>query len=188
MAAGAKVITDDTFYLSQPFFQDGIVAQAVDRAKANGVAYLVSAGNRARQSWEGVFTPVGGLNDFDPGPGTDTRQTVATLPSGQSLTLTLQWDDPLGAVTNDYAHGRLRRQHERLPHDVQREQRSDRSPTEALSANGPISFAIEIRRVAGTGASHLKWIANGSFTGSVPCRVLRPPRRSTRMRPLRAAH
>ena len=59
VAAGAKVITDDTFYLSQPFFQDGIVAQAVDRAKANGVAYLVSAGNRARQSWEGVFTPVG---------------------------------------------------------------------------------------------------------------------------------
>jgi hypothetical protein len=83
VAAGAKVIADDVVYLNEPFFQDGVVAQAADRAKANGTAYLVSAGNRARQSWEGVFTPVGSpaLNDFDPGAGSDTRQTVATLSS-----------------------------------------------------------------------------------------------------------
>ena len=54
VTAGAKVIADDTFQITEPFFQDGIVAQAVDRAKAAGVTYLVSAGNRARQSWEGT--------------------------------------------------------------------------------------------------------------------------------------
>ena len=42
-----------SFQITEPFFQDGVVAQAVDRAKAAGVTYLVSAGNRARQSWEG---------------------------------------------------------------------------------------------------------------------------------------
>ena len=105
VAAGARIVVDDTFYLTEPFFQDGIVAQAADRAKAGGAAYIVSAGNRARQSWEGVFTPTGdpALTDFDPGPATDTRQTVAAVPSGRSLSVVLQWDDPFGAVTNDYA-------------------------------------------------------------------------------------
>ena len=87
VAAGAKVIADDVVILSEPFFQDGVVAQAADRAKANGTAYLVSAGNRARQSWEGVFTPGGGpdgRNDFDPGAAEDSRQTIATVPSASS--------------------------------------------------------------------------------------------------------
>ena len=51
VTAGAKVIADDVFHITEPFFQDGIIAQAVDRARAAGVTYLVSAGNRARQSW-----------------------------------------------------------------------------------------------------------------------------------------
>ena len=105
VAAGAKVIADDVVNLSEPFYQDGIVAQAADRAKANGTAYLVSAGNRARQSWEGVFTPVGSpvLNDFDPGAAVDTRQTIATVPSSQQLSIFVQWEDGVGAVTNDFA-------------------------------------------------------------------------------------
>ncbi len=103
VAAGAKIIADDVTHLTEPFFQDGIIAQAADRAKANGTAYLVAAGNRARQSWEGTFTPVGLLNDFEPGAATDTRQTIATVPSGQQLSVFVQWDDPLGAATNDFA-------------------------------------------------------------------------------------
>src|SRR6185503_8495781 len=101
--AGARIVVDDTFYLTEPFFQDGIVAQAADRAKADGAAYIVSAGNRARQSWEGVFTPLGDpeLNDFDPGPTLDTRQTVATVPSGRSLSVVLQWDVPFEPITNE---------------------------------------------------------------------------------------
>jgi hypothetical protein len=41
-------------------------------------------------------------------------------------------------------------------------------PAEGFTATGPLTFTIAIRRVAGTDASHLKWIANGSFSGSVP--------------------
>ena len=106
VAAGAKVIADDVVYLSQPFFQDGVIAQAADAAKANGTAYFVSAGNRARQSWEGTFTPSASTpaeNDFDTGPGEDRRQTVAAVPAGQSLSVFVQWANPLGAVTDDYA-------------------------------------------------------------------------------------
>ncbi|MBV8973975.1 MAG: hypothetical protein JOY74_02550, partial [Sinobacteraceae bacterium] len=37
-AAGATVIADDIGYFDEPFFQDGIVAQAIDAANAQGVA------------------------------------------------------------------------------------------------------------------------------------------------------
>src|SRR5205823_4048169 len=98
--AGARVIADDTFYVSEPFFQDGTVAQAVDAAKAAGTAYIASAGNRANQSWDGTFTPgAGGLNDFGAG---DTRQAVVDVPANGHASFTLQWDDPWGAKTNAF--------------------------------------------------------------------------------------
>ena len=39
-AAGATVIADDVGYFDEPFFQDGLVAQAVNAAEAKGVAYF----------------------------------------------------------------------------------------------------------------------------------------------------
>ncbi|MGH8569976.1 MAG: hypothetical protein ACREXU_18715, partial [Gammaproteobacteria bacterium] len=38
--AGAKVINDDVIYFAEPFYQDGIVAQAVNTVKGMGVAYF----------------------------------------------------------------------------------------------------------------------------------------------------
>jgi hypothetical protein len=43
--AGANVIADDIGYFDEPFFQDGIVAQAIDAVEAKGVAYFSAAGN-----------------------------------------------------------------------------------------------------------------------------------------------
>ncbi|MBJ7331514.1 MAG: S8 family serine peptidase [Solirubrobacteraceae bacterium] len=103
VAAGAKVIADDIFYLNQPFFQDGPVSQAVDRARDAGVAYFASAGNRNRQSWEGGprFDAGTGYEDFDAGAATDTTQTLLNLPAGGTITMYLQWDEPWGqAKTN----------------------------------------------------------------------------------------
>ena len=54
---GCNVIVDDVTYITEPFYQDGVVAQAVDSAAAKGVAYFSAAGNYGNQSYEGVFNP-----------------------------------------------------------------------------------------------------------------------------------
>ncbi len=110
-AAGCKVIVDDVFYLDEPFFQDGVIADAIDSVVANGVAYFSAAGNQARQSYDsswrsatfragGSITAVSGLTfwggtpfDFDSGAGVDDLNSF-TLANGASTTITLQWDDP----------------------------------------------------------------------------------------------
>jgi hypothetical protein len=56
--AGCNVIVDDITYISEPFFRDGVVAQAVDEVKAQGAAYFSAAGNFGTRSWQGTFAPV----------------------------------------------------------------------------------------------------------------------------------
>ena len=109
VANGVKVIADDTFQITEPFFQDGIVAQAVDRARAAGVTYLVSAGNRARQSWEGTYTAMADPRAVSRLPTTSTLARVRTRsrPSARSPTanmfIALQWDEAWGEATTDLA-------------------------------------------------------------------------------------
>jgi Ca2+-binding RTX toxin-like protein len=113
VAAGADVITDDIFYFAEPFFQDGVIAQAADQAVADGVAYYTSAGNSSDNSYEATFTNsgqtinytngnnvsvVGTFHDFDPGAGVDTVQSL-TFDAGGSITLGFQWDNLLSSVS-----------------------------------------------------------------------------------------
>jgi len=111
----ADVIVDDIIYLAEPFFQDGVVAQAVDEVAAAGVSYFSSAGNRpATQSYDSKvrivppnassmqgtnlnFTNVdpalfaGGFHDFDAGSGVDIAQTVQFA---NGSTIVFQWNEP----------------------------------------------------------------------------------------------
>jgi hypothetical protein len=106
--AGAKVINDDIGYPDEPFFQDGIITQAIDQVKAMGVAYFSAAGNVGRQSYESAFRPSGQfadigfgpeeLHDFDPGTGVDICQQI-TIPEGETLILSFQWDQPFFSVS-----------------------------------------------------------------------------------------
>ena len=97
-AAGSQVIVDDIIYFAEPFFQNGIVAQAAERVVGRGSTYFSSAGNQGQQSYEAPFRNsgtqlpgIGGVaHSFAPG---DIRQSL-TIPAGGSLTLALQWDDP----------------------------------------------------------------------------------------------
>ena len=103
VSSGVDIIADDISYLTEPFFQDGMVADAVDAAYTSGVAYFASAGNRADQSYEAYYRDSGqGWHDFDSGEGIDELQTVATIPNNGSIHLVLQWDDPWGASTHDF--------------------------------------------------------------------------------------
>ena len=114
---GAKVIVDDVIYFSEPMFQDGIIAQAVDKVAATGVAYFSAAGNDARNAYSSAFRPGvvfnpgafpsarnapfffgGTAHDFDPGPGTDVFQRI-TLPNGAGFIMSLQWDSPAASVS-----------------------------------------------------------------------------------------
>jgi hypothetical protein len=115
----ADVIVDDVIYLDEPFFQDGIVAQAVDEVVAKGVSYFSSAGNRPAtqaydsrvqlvpgnaSSWANTnldFTGVpaslyaGGFHNFAGRGSVDIAQTVqfTANPNG-SNTLVFQWNEP----------------------------------------------------------------------------------------------
>jgi hypothetical protein len=107
--AGCDIIVDDIIYLDEPFFQDGIVAQAVDSVKAMGVSYFSSAGNNGRQSYESPFRPdkgidtLGTLHEFAPGV---TAQPLLVRPNDE-VYIDFQWSDPFGSLGGEGARSDL---------------------------------------------------------------------------------
>jgi len=102
-AAGAKVIVDDLGFFSEPYFQDGVVAQAVRAAITSGVSYYTAAGNAALLHYQAPFreSPQSKYHDFNNGGAVDNTNRV-TIPPGGSLQCVLQWDDPFGSAADDY--------------------------------------------------------------------------------------
>jgi len=106
-AAGAKVIADDVGYFDEPFFQDGLVADAVDAVEAGGVAYFSAAGNDSNLSYEntapsfataGTGTMAGDyLLNFDTTGASNTTTlpvSVPAIPPGDFLAIVVEWDQP----------------------------------------------------------------------------------------------
>ncbi len=102
--AGSDVIVDDVVYLAEPYFQDGIIAQAANAVYQRGIPYFSSAGNQAKASYEAPYMASGKdffgceLHDFQVGRRIDTLQKY-TLPAGRALLIFLQWDEPFASVT-----------------------------------------------------------------------------------------
>ena len=69
--AGADVIVDDIKYFDEPAFQDGIIAQGVNAAVANGCYHFSAAGNAGNLTngtsgvWEGDFVEGSEVRDGD---------------------------------------------------------------------------------------------------------------------------
>jgi hypothetical protein len=107
-AAGAKVIADDVGYFDEPFFQDGLVAQAIDAAEASGVAYFSAAGNDGTLAYDNnapsfatvsTTAPNSGehLLNFDASGATTTTSlpvTIASLVPGEFVAIVVEWDQP----------------------------------------------------------------------------------------------
>ena len=113
----ADIIVDDVIYPAEPFFQDGIVAQAVDEVANAGVSYFSSAGNRpATNAYDSKprivpasaattsglnFANVppelyaGGFHDFDGGDAVDISQTI-NFANGSLIVF--QWNEPFDPV------------------------------------------------------------------------------------------
>ncbi|MEZ5119694.1 MAG: S8 family serine peptidase [Candidatus Nanopelagicales bacterium] len=169
---GVKVIGDDIFWLTEPFFQDGQVAQAVNNARAAGVTYFASAGNRARQSWEGTYTDSGGFHNF---AGGDTTQSVVSVPPGRSIALALQWNEPWGAATTDIDAFLTKPDGTALPGATSGGGDDNLSgaklPSEFVSwSNGTqdeVTVALRIQRFAGSGTPMMKYIALGVGTFTI---------------------
>jgi hypothetical protein len=96
-AAGSQVIFDDIGWFDSPFFNDGVIAQAVDQVTAQGVFYASAAGNEGAQGflsyWKGTTSTVVGLPGtyFDLGGG-DVLQDFR-LGVGKQFLLSFQWDN-----------------------------------------------------------------------------------------------
>jgi FG-GAP-like repeat/Subtilase family len=107
-AAGSKVIVDDVGYFDEPFFQNGVVAQAIQTVEAEGVTYVTAAGNDASNGYQAAWTPISGsfdgtfLTDAESFGGSLVQTvTINTEGTGDDVPLVLQWNQPYGAATSD---------------------------------------------------------------------------------------
>jgi Subtilase family len=122
-SAGAKVIADDVGYFDEPFYQDGLVAQAIDAAEAQGVAYFSAAGNDGDASYENTkptfaTQSTNGANsgeyllNFDTTGATTTTTLPITLDAmtpGELAAIVVEWDQPYvtGAPSSGGATSRI---------------------------------------------------------------------------------
>ena len=100
--AGCRVIVDDVLYYNEPFFEDGLIARAVDTVQAEGVTYFSSAGNYADNSYQGAWhagtgikvssTALAGVAQNVATSGAASYAIPVTLPQGSAATFVLQWD------------------------------------------------------------------------------------------------
>lgn len=114
---GADVIVDDVAYGDEPMYSDGMVGDAIDAVAAKGVHYFTAAGNDgedvawnskvhlipAKTGLKGTnldFSQVdpalydGGLQDMNPGYGTDVAQSIRLGANPAGAQFDLQWNDP----------------------------------------------------------------------------------------------
>ncbi len=103
VAAGCDIICDDIGWISEPFFEDGVVAQHVKKISDQGkVLFVSSAGNYGKNHYQGNFyRSAYDFHDFSHG-ASDDEDLYMVIPANSGVTVILQWNDPIGNVTSDY--------------------------------------------------------------------------------------
>lgn len=146
--AGADIIVDDLGFFFEPFFEDGRIARAVQRAIDRGVVYVTSAGNSADAHYQGPYVehdpddgePRTNLHDF----GDGATQLHVRLPAGESVTVILQWPDPFdgSANTADYDLLLLDNNGNTLATSQDRQLASAAPPMEAVTFRNTTSSSV----------------------------------------------
>ena len=94
---GVDIIVDDLGFFGEPYFSDGMIAQAAQEAAGAGRVFVSAAGNSGNKHYTGDFNPgPGNYHTFGPG---DQSLAVSVSATGRFLA---QWNDEFGASDNDY--------------------------------------------------------------------------------------
>ncbi len=173
---GAKVIVDDITYFSEPMYQDGVIAQAVNDARAAGVSYFSSAANsNAIVSGQNVgsyealaYRPaacpasvtafevgIDDCHDFDPGPGVDVTDGF-TFGSGSTLRLVFGWNEPQFGIGTDFDVFLLNSSDAVVAASTEDNLTSQRA-FETIGGTATGQFRVVIGRFAGSGTPRVKF-------------------------------
>jgi hypothetical protein len=110
----ATVVVDDIFYLDEPMYQDGIIAQAAAACVAAGIPFYSAHGNDANHGFRQNFLDIVPAVDdtANPPSGNDLHNwglsatgtirdgfIAVTLAAGDKLQLILQWNQPFDSVS-----------------------------------------------------------------------------------------
>jgi hypothetical protein len=119
-ASGCDVLIDNVIHVTEPVFQDGRIAQAVDAVVADGAVYFSAAQNFGNLNdgtssvWEGDFlatsVPIGSLSSqYESAHDFGGGNALNTIATDSQFGFALQWSDrqldvsdPLSGSTNDY--------------------------------------------------------------------------------------
>jgi hypothetical protein len=179
--AGASVITDDITYFDEPYFQDGIVAQAIDNAATTyGAVDFVAAGNIDTQSYEstnvnfmtdtlpGIYSTPQSYYNFNPGGAATDKQSFS-LTNGQAVILGLQWNNPYytaSGVTSDLDIFILNHNTGQVVAASANDNFANQKPNEIVSfqntTGATATFDVVIQRYAGPTPTRLKWVNFGA--------------------------
>lgn len=103
ISAGCNIICDDVGWLTEPYFEDGIIANHISEiTSSKNIIYISAAGNSANRHFQGNFFNRGD-NFMDFSYGRSKYQGLyAQLKNGGQFIAVLQWDDKFGESSNNY--------------------------------------------------------------------------------------
>lgn len=113
-AGQASVVVDDIGFLLEPYYQDGIVAQAAQRCVAKGIPFVSAAGNDGDQAFRQQYVDLDPAGDDQPdrnaafaASGADLHDwgggdgfLQVTVPAGGEVYAVLQWNQPSASVNS----------------------------------------------------------------------------------------
>ncbi len=174
--AHSNVVVDDLRWFNDPFFQPGVISQAIDSVTAQGTTYVSAAGNYANQGYLSTFNPMSGsitgigsgtFMNFNPG-GTATNE-LPIKTSGSNTEITFQFDQPFQSQEPAGATGKVTSQVDIYVIDatngnvvVGAAQNSNtvatQSPLQLITIPSAGSYYIAVQVVSGANPGHIEFV------------------------------